>query len=408
VRHKPYYRLIENNLHLGYRRMANKPGTWMVRRYVGEQAYVVENLRTSQGDLIIADDYSDANGVGVLSFAQAQAKAKEKRPAGMQAKAYTVANALDDYFAAIEGEHRSTKDTRTRANALILPKLGKLEVAALTAKQLTNWRNDLAASGARMRTKQGAKQQYREAAGEDAKRARRASANRTWTILRAALNLAFKNGEVPSRDEWGKVKPFEGVDAARLRYLTVEEAKRLVNAAEGDFRLLLQGLLATGARYGQLAALRVGDFHRAVGAVDLRSRKGRGKVRTYNCVLTEEGRALFEHLTAGRARDELIFRKVDGSGWGKDDTTRPLAAAVKLAKIKPISIHGLRHTWASLSVMAGMPLMVVARNLGHVDTSMVEKHYGHLAPSFIAEAIRENAPRFGFKPGNVKPMRVAR
>jgi hypothetical protein len=47
--------------------------------------------------------------------------------------------------------------------------------------------------------------------------------------------------------------------------------------------------------------------------------------------------------------------------------------------------------------MNGMPLMVVARNLGHVDTRMVEKHYGHLAPSFISHAIRAGAPRFGFK-----------
>jgi hypothetical protein len=49
--------------------------------------------------------------------------------------------------------------------------------------------------------------------------------------------------------------------------------------------------------------------------------------------------------------------------------------------------------------MAGMPLMVVARNLGHADTRMVERHYGHLAPSFIADAIRASAPRFGAGPG---------
>jgi hypothetical protein len=48
--------------------------------------------------------------------------------------------------------------------------------------------------------------------------------------------------------------------------------------------------------------------------------------------------------------------------------------------------------------MGGVPLMVVARNLGHSDTRMVEKHYGHLAPSYIADAIRAGGPRFGFKP----------
>jgi hypothetical protein len=50
--------------------------------------------------------------------------------------------------------------------------------------------------------------------------------------------------------------------------------------------------------------------------------------------------------------------------------------------------------------MAGAPLMVVARNLGHTDTRMVERHYGHLAPSYIADAIRAAAPKFGITPDN--------
>ena len=45
--------------------------------------------------------------------------------------------------------------------------------------------------------------------------------------------------------------------------------------------------------------------------------------------------------------------------------------------------------------MAGAPLIVVARNLGHADTRMVEKHYGHLSASYVADEIRRAAPRFG-------------
>ena len=48
--------------------------------------------------------------------------------------------------------------------------------------------------------------------------------------------------------------------------------------------------------------------------------------------------------------------------------------------------------------MAGVPLLVVAKNMGHADTRMVEKHHGHLAPSYIVDAIRAGAPKFGFKP----------
>ena len=42
--------------------------------------------------------------------------------------------------------------------------------------------------------------------------------------------------------------------------------------------------------------------------------------------------------------------------------------------------------------MNGAPLQVVAHNLGHSDTRMVEKHYVHLQPSYVADTIRAAAP----------------
>jgi integrase len=109
--------------------------------------------------------------------------------------------------------------------------------------------------------------------------------------------------------------------------------------------------------------------------------------------------ALFRELTAGRSGEDLILYRAAGGAWGQSHQSAFMNSAVERAKIAPpISFHGLRHTWASLAVMAGMPLMVVARNLGHVDTKMVEKHYGHLAPSYVAETIRKYAPSFGFQP----------
>jgi len=48
--------------------------------------------------------------------------------------------------------------------------------------------------------------------------------------------------------------------------------------------------------------------------------------------------------------------------------------------------------------MNGAPLMVVAKNLGHRDTRMVEKHYGNLAPSYVADEIKKSAPTFGINP----------
>src|SRR5262249_4653718 len=126
-----------------------------------------------------------------------------------------------------------------------------------------------------------------------------------------------------------------------------------------------------------------------------------GKAR--HVVLTDEGNALFEQLTAGRSGSEPMF-----GGWGKSRRARPLREAGGRGKSKPrFSFHGRRHTWASLAVMAGMPLLVVAKNLGHDDSRMAEKHYGHLSESYVASEIRKRAPRFGVK-SNRKVIAISR
>jgi hypothetical protein len=70
----------------------------------------------------------------------------------------------------------------------------------------------------------------------------------------AARNRPLTVSAVTRDSAWRKVKPFKGVDAARLRYLTGAQARRLVNAADPDFR---QAALQTGCRYGELAPLEV-------------------------------------------------------------------------------------------------------------------------------------------------------
>jgi site-specific recombinase XerD len=73
-----------------------------------------------------------------------------------------------------------------------------------------------------------------------------------------------------------------------------------------------------------------------------------------------------------------------------------MAQACRAANIAPAAgFHIIRHSAASHMVMAGVPLNVVAHNLGHADTRMTEKHYAHLAPSYLAETIRKFAPEFG-------------
>jgi integrase len=58
-----------------------------------------------------------------------------------------------------------------------------------------------------------------------------------------------------------------------------------------------------------------------------------------------------------------------------------------------VGFHVMRHTHASILAMRAVPMAVIARQLGHADTRMTERHYAHLAPNYVADTIRANFPR---------------
>lgn len=478
---RPYWQdLIPAKLVIGYvRKRAKKnglsEGTWFLRRYISPKPlkgspYRVEKLGT-------ADDARDADGREVLNFEQAVRRAHERldeinrleRDGGGDVGPLTVRKAVADYVQHLRDEGKNADDVERRAAAFILPKLGDSLVDDLTTTQLRNWHRSFVTHGARIRTGKGQRQKHREKpATEDELRARRATANRNWTTLRAALNYAFDEDRASDDRAWRKVKPFENTQAARPGYLTIEEAKRVVNAAdrESGFRDLVYAALMTGCRYGELCRLDVRNFNPDTKKLAILKSKS-GKAR--DVVLSDEGIAFFERICAGRDLGEVMlinrgwpgrkdravanefwnrvraehtarreqaiasgkparsvklaaveseFEKaglrvkladqmVDDKRWHDAEQIRPMVEACKAARITPVGFHQLRHTWASHAVMSGMPLLVVAKNLGHRDTRMVEQHYGHLAEDYVDRTIREHAPKFGLSnDSKVTPLRA--
>lgn len=402
MRDSPYWVSLAPGCALGYRK-GLKGGVWLAK--------LVRDGGRQQTTLGPADDAFDPDNVLAVDFARAQERAREwfsdvtnpARPAGP----YTVRAAVADYLDWFRATGRkSIKETETSVAAFILPKLGDDDVASLTAVRLRKWHFDLAAAPPRLRTKKGGKQNVRDVADDpEAPRRRRATANRILTVLKAVLNHAWREGRVASDDAWRRVAPFREADAARVRYLDRDECRRLVNASPEPLRTIVRGALLSGARYSELARMRVADFHRDSGTLLVRTSKA-GKVR--HIELTAEGLAFFEGIAAGRSGGELLFHR-NGSAWGKSHQTRPLAEACRAAQISAAaSFHALRHTYASLMVMDAVPLMVVARNLGHADTRMVEKHYGHLATSYVREAIRSAKPLGIGEGSKIVPIASAR
>lgn len=393
-RGRPYYRAVERGLHIGYRRAGRgTAGTWSARLYLGDGKY-------EEHQLGVADD---APGAGLEYWQAVTAARKRMARRVTTAGPFKVKDAVADYLEFLTHNRRTAYDVGRRMAVHVLPALGNIDVADLDADRLRRWHAGLVKQAPQLRTKPGAKQRHRELRHDDeAVRRRRVSANRCLQQLKAALNHAFNDGKTSSDLAWRKVKVFRGAEAARVRYLTIAECKRLVNACESSFRNLVRAALETGARYSELARLRVADYNRDIGAVAIRA----GKTSTpRHVILTADGVSFFEQLSAGRTGNDLMLPKSDGSAWLKSHQIRPMLAACKRASISPpLNFHGLRHCWASHATMGGLPLLVVAKNLGHADTRMVERHYGHLAPSYIADAIRKHAPRFGKVKNNVRVL----
>ncbi len=392
---KPYWRMIEQGLHLGYRRRATG-GSWIARRRNDQASY-------REAKLGLADDLQDANGTTILDFAQAQRAARrwctqEQRVAAGDGPVtdgpYTVARAVADYlddYCRRGGKSIDNTESIMRRN--ILPPLGKLPVTKLTPQRLRDWHRGIAERARFLRSRKGEPARfapYDPRNPEDVRR-RRASANRALSYLKAALNVAWRNGLVPNDDAWRRVKPFRAVEAPLVRYLSNDELARLLHASAGAFRDLVYLALLTGCRYGELCRFTVADYNADVGTLSVRIAKG-GKVR--HVTLTKEASAFVDRLVAGRQPGEPLLRRDDGRAWKRAEQVRPMRETCARAGIVPnVGFHVLRHTHGSLLAMRAVPMAVVARQLGHADTRMTEKHYAHLAPNYVSDTIRQSFPR---------------
>ena len=393
---RPHWKTLTPVLHLGYRRkVVGQAGMWLARHYRGAERYQVMLLG-------IADDVGE--GEGVLSFAMAAKLAHSVRWGETKRRrtktGLTVEDAVADYIEWLKVNRATARDAKWSSDALILPHLGKALVAGLTSEMINEWLEAMVAQGARLR---GGHQRPRPQSREE-RRARQATANRVLTVLKAALNKAFRSGLVDDDTAWRRVRPFSRTHRARPGFLSTAECRRLINAADAasGFRDLVVAALQTGARYGELGALLVADF--AHGKVHVRQSKS-GQSRWIT--LTTEGVKFFERLTLGRNGSEPLLIRNGGDTWRKGAQQRYMLEACDRAQIVPaVSFHALRHSYTSLCVQSNMNLQVLARNLGHSSTRMTELHYSHLRQSHIDEEIRTGAPKFGIvSSDNVRTLR---
>jgi len=405
-RHKPYFRLIGDGVHLGYRRstVPTRAGTWLVRRYRTEGQYQTKLLGT-------ADDTPDklADGETVLSFDQANAAAREwaraqaalVRGEQADAKVVTVRTAINAYVAT-----RIARDPRTGRNAelrlthhVLAAPLADIDLRQLSEGHLEAWRCGLARGGRGRQTNVAALAP--------------ATLARLLNDVRAALTAAIRKAKLPI-DALTVVKeglrPPEKPDRARPRQVLPDaDVRKLVEAAtahDEDFGMLILMLAATGARLSQLASVTVADLQVAAKRIMVpASKKGKGEkdvthiaiplpddaiTRIAPLVENRPGHeALFLHWHHRQVVDERLagsisqWERVDRRPW-KDsgEMTRPWRAALQAAGLPPDLVpYCLRHSSIVRALQAGLPVSLVAK-CHDTSVAMIERHYG----AFIVDA----------------------
>ena len=178
-------------------------------------------------------------------------------------------------------------------------------------------------------------------------------------------------------------------------FLTTAEKKRLLKELKGRTdlsalrdRAMIEVLLGTGIRLGELAALDMDDID--LDAKHLRVR-AKGNVPQVKFIKTDLRtllrRYLAERRRHGRPEMEALFLSNRDGRLCQRQIANRLAHWLRKAGIeKELTPHGLRHTFATHLYGATNDLLVVQRALGHRDVSTTQI-YTHLVDSQLEEAL---------------------
>lgn len=399
-RKNPYWQGVSGGrggVSLGFRKGENGPGSW-IAKIVLDGSRFEERLGFAESDNAPSNTLTYASAVtAALEWGRRQFSVIET---GRQSntKAPTVRSAIDAYI--VERNKRSTganAASRLKRHVLADPKLPEILLSKLRASSLEEWRSRLPSNLAS------------------------SSVNRLLNDLRAALNATAEkyrrelSAHVPAEIKAG-TKASEVHSTARRQLLTDQQVRSVVEAAisvdeDGDFGRLVMLAAATGARYSQLAKLKVGDVQKDRQRIMVPpSKKGRGrKMKAAVAVPIDQGalELLKPALKARNPNEPLLlrwsFHRTEEFRW-EHCARRPLGAAseikkqwahaVKKSKLpKGTVMYALRHSSIVRGLRANLPVRLVAA-LHDTSIEMIETHYSAFIVDMTEDLARQTMMKF--------------
>ena len=285
---------------------------------------------------------------------------------------------LDDVVAP-EREPTTYYSYANIVNAHLIPALGRVRICDLTPQLIESYYTWV------MRNKNLASNTVRK----------------HHVLLHSALKLAYRQGILDSNPV-DRVEP-PRLTPARQTFYNAEQLARLLDLSEGtalELPVKLAGYL--GLRRSEIVGLRWCDVDLARGTVSIRSvrtaaghrvvckaPKTAGSMRTLDISCVTDLTALLERqLAAHRAlmaerrlpwREDLcVATDPEGHPWHPNRLTLLFSQFIAARSLPKVTLHGLRHTFASVANDARVPMYQISKTLGHSDPAITARIYTHV------------------------------
>jgi integrase len=206
-----------------------------------------------------------------------------------------------------------------------------------------------------------------------------ASRNRYQSAISMVFRVAVDDGKL-AKNPIAKLKK-QKEDNQRDRFIDVNEERELLRVIRERYPYapLVELSIHSGMRLSELLRAKVADYDQRTGKLTVHQRKAKNAPPVRHVPLDPIGVAAYQALAGNRAKGEPLCVQMEN---GKEVLTQVrywFDPCVKAAGLVDFKWHDLRHTAASRWVMAGVPLAVVARYLGHANIQMTMR-YSHLQP----------------------------
>lgn len=349
ARREPYWTRIAKGHALGFRCLKEGEGTWIARW--------IENGSTKKHYKALGElsEYDLAANAAREWFQHCEQ--------GARPQIVTVTEACKAYVAKLRSEKgkASSKDAEGRFIRRVYDaKIGKLPLDKIRTDDVRKWRDSFL---------DGIDEE-----DDELLRKAKDSANRNLSSLKAALNTAYRDKNVGSDSGWRTVTAFRKVGSRRKHFLTIDQRRELIKHCPPELALLVEAMLHTAARPGELASLSSENFDKHAGTLTYL----KGKTGERTITLSSKAIAFFKQQVKGMIGKASIFKQADGTDWNKDDWKKVFKEATKNAGLPPdVVMYSLRHTAISQMIEDGMDSFIVAKLAG-TSVTMIEKHYGHL------------------------------